>query len=119
MFPIPTVPLEREDNEPSTTRLLRLPQVLRYFPVSRSAWWAGIMIGQDRALDTVDLGEHFKWVPFDLGGHRATDHQAGFAVVVGRTDHQGRTVPRLWIEFKPHDVAGSMETHVTSIPVPR
>jgi hypothetical protein len=31
MFPIPTVPAERHDNEPSTTRLLRLPQVLRYF----------------------------------------------------------------------------------------
>jgi len=46
MFPIPIVPLEREDNEPSTTRLLRLPQVLRYFPVSRSAWWAGIKAGR-------------------------------------------------------------------------
>lgn len=46
MFPIPTVPAERDGNEPSTTRLLRLPQVLRYFPVSRSAWWAGIKAGR-------------------------------------------------------------------------
>jgi len=26
--------------------LLRLPQVLKIFPVSRSAWWAGIRAGR-------------------------------------------------------------------------
>ena len=48
---------------------------------------------------------------FDLRGDRAPHHQACFAVVVGWTDHQCRTVSRrfmsgLRIESQPHGVAG-------------
>ena len=48
------------------------------------------LVRQNRARDTVDLGDDFEWIPFDPGGHRATEHQAGLSVVVGRADHQGR-----------------------------
>ena len=33
-------------SESAAVRLLRLPQVLQYFPISRSAWWAGIKDGR-------------------------------------------------------------------------
>jgi hypothetical protein len=44
------------------------------------------LVRQDHAIHAVDLGEHFEWVPLDLGGHWATDHQACLAVVVGWTN---------------------------------
>ena len=34
------------DNTLPHTGYLRLPQVLRLFPVSRSTWWAGVRIGR-------------------------------------------------------------------------
>lgn len=37
------------------TGFLRLPEVLRYFPVSRSTWWAGVRAG--RFPQAVKLGE--------------------------------------------------------------
>jgi predicted DNA-binding transcriptional regulator AlpA len=37
------------------TGFLRLPDVLRYYPVSRSTWWAGIRAG--RYPQPVKLGE--------------------------------------------------------------
>lgn len=37
------------------TGFLRLPEVLRYYPVSRSTWWAGIRAG--RYPQPVKLGE--------------------------------------------------------------
>lgn len=33
-------------NETTVNGLLRLPQVLAVFPVSRSAWWAGVKAGK-------------------------------------------------------------------------
>lgn len=33
-------------NSPESLRLLRLPEVLALFPVSRSCWWAGISSGR-------------------------------------------------------------------------
>ncbi|WP_374319749.1 helix-turn-helix transcriptional regulator [Pseudoxanthomonas kaohsiungensis] len=37
------------------TGFLRLPDVLRYYPVSRSTWWAGVRSG--RYPEPVKLGE--------------------------------------------------------------
>ena len=37
------------------TGFLRLPEVLRYFPVSKSTWWAGIKAG--RYPKGIKLGE--------------------------------------------------------------
>jgi len=51
------------------------------FPIERLD-----LVRQDHAIHAVDLGEHFEWVPLDLGGHWATDHQACLAVVVGWTN---------------------------------
>lgn len=36
----------REDHELHQQGLLRIKQVLRYVPVSRSNWWAGVRIGR-------------------------------------------------------------------------
>lgn len=46
MFPDQPVPESPRCNHPGTARLLRLPQVLQYFPISKSAWWAGIKEGR-------------------------------------------------------------------------
>jgi predicted DNA-binding transcriptional regulator AlpA len=46
MFPSQKASLNRSEGELSAVRLLRLPQVLQYFPVSRSAWWAGVKEGR-------------------------------------------------------------------------
>ena len=46
MFASQKVAANRGDGELNPARLLRLPQVLQYFPVSRSAWWAGVKQGR-------------------------------------------------------------------------
>jgi prophage regulatory protein len=45
------------NNKPTLpeTGFLRLPEVLRYFPVSKSTWWAGIKSG--RYPKGIKLGE--------------------------------------------------------------
>jgi predicted DNA-binding transcriptional regulator AlpA len=35
----------KEDNELPTTGFLRLNQVLKFIPVSKSTWWAGVKSG--------------------------------------------------------------------------
>lgn len=37
------------------TGFLRLPEVLRFYPVSKSTWWAGVQVG--RYPKGVKLGE--------------------------------------------------------------
>jgi len=39
-------PADRGDSVPNAARLLRLPQVLQFLPISRSAWWAGVKDGR-------------------------------------------------------------------------
>ncbi len=34
------------DNIPTNERLLRLPEVLKIIPVSKSSWWAGVKTGR-------------------------------------------------------------------------
>ena len=86
------------------------------FPIERLH-----LIRQDRALHAVNLGDYLEWMPFDLVGYRATDHQACFAVVVGRTDHQGRTVARLFmpareVEAVLKDIPEIVEVAVLGVP---
>lgn len=55
------------------------------------------LIGQYRAADAFRLDDDFKGIAFDLGGHRATQHGAGFAVVGGGTEYQCRAMPGLFV----------------------
>ena len=48
--------MQNLNNQFPTTGLVRLPQILAVYPVSRSTWWAGVKSG--RYPKSVKLGPH-------------------------------------------------------------
>ncbi|MBP0133079.1 MAG: AlpA family phage regulatory protein [Nitrosospira sp.] len=73
--------MQNLNNQFPTTGLVRLPQILAVYPVSRSTWWAGVKSG--RYPKSVKLGPHTTaWWAVDIldlmqreaGVHNTTSH---------------------------------------------